>query len=59
MQKRLYNFLETENCFYPAQFGFQLNVSTNNALMSITETIQTQLDEEILLIVFPDLKKCF
>ena len=34
MHKRLYSFLETQNCFYPAQFGFQLNVSTNNTLMS-------------------------
>ena len=59
MQKRLYNFLETQNCFYPAQFGFRLNVSTDNALMSITENIQTQLDEEILLIFFADLKKYF
>ena len=35
--KRLYSFLEKQNCFYPAQFAFRLNVSTNNGLMSITE----------------------
>ena len=34
MYKRLYSFLETQNCFYPAQFGFRLNAPTNNALMS-------------------------
>ena len=45
MHKRLYSFLETQNCFYPDQFGFRLNVSTNNALMSIIGNIQTQLDE--------------
>ena len=46
MHEPLYSFLETKNCFYPPQFGFRLNVSTNNALLSITEYIQAQLDEE-------------
>ena len=60
MHKRLHSFLETQNCFYPAQFGFRLNVSTNNALMSITENIQTQLDEgKYCAGVFVDLKKAF
>ena len=60
MHKRLYSFLETQNCFYPAQFGFRLNVSTNNALMSIIENIQTQLDEgKYCTGVFVDLKKAF
>ena len=60
MHKRLYSFLETQNCFYPAQFGFRLNVSTNNALMSIIENIQTQLDEgKYCAGVFVDLKKAF
>ena len=60
MHKRLYSFLETQNCFYPAQFGFQLNLSTNNALMSIIENIQTQLDEgKYCPGVFVDLKKAF
>ena len=45
MHKRLHSFLEIQNCFYPAEFGFRLNMSTNNALMSITENIQTQLDK--------------
>ena len=60
MHKRLYSFLETQNCFYPAQFGFRLNVSTNNALLSITENIQKQLDERKYCAgVFVDLKKGF
>ena len=60
MHKRLYSFLETQNCFYPAQFGFRLNVSTNNALMSITKNIQTQLDEgKFCAGVFVDLQKAF
>ena len=60
MHKHLYSFLETQNCFYAAQFGFQLNMSTNNALMSIIENIQTQLDEgKYCPGVFVDLKKAF
>ena len=60
MHKRLYSFLETQNFFYPAEFCFRLNVSTNNALMSITENIQTQLDEgKYCTGVFADLKKAF
>ena len=60
MHIRLHSVLETQNCFYPAQSGFQLNVSTNNALMSITENIQTQLDEgKYCAGVFVDLKKVF
>ena len=34
-------FLETRNCYYPFQFSFRLNFSTDNALMSITENIKT------------------
>ena len=46
MHKRLNSF-----------FGFRLNVSTNNALMSITENIQTQLDKgKYCAGVFFDLK---
>ena len=60
MHKHLYSFLETQNCFYAAQFGFQLNMSTNNALMSIIENIQTQLDEgKYCTGVFVDLEKAF
>ena len=60
MHQHLHNFLETQNCFYPAHFGFQLNVSTNNALMLITENIQTQLDKgKYCAGVFVDLKKAF
>ena len=60
MHKRLYSFLETQNCFYPAQFGFRLNVSTTNALLSITENMQTQLGEgKYFAVVFSDLKKAF
>ena len=55
------SFLEQQNCFYNAQFGFRLSLSTNNALMmSITENIQSQLDQNKFCAgVFVDLKKAF
>ena len=60
MHKQVYSFLEQQNCFYNAQFGFRLSLSTNNALMSITENIQSQLDQNKFWAgVFVDLKKAF
>ena len=60
MHQRLNQFLEENECFYPHQFGFRLNISTNNALMSIIENIQTRLDDnEFTAMVFVDLKKTF
>ena len=42
------------------QFGFHLSLSTNNALMWITENIQSQLDQNKFCAgVFVDLKKVF
>ena len=41
MHQRLNFFLEQYNCYYPLQFGFRLNYSTNNsALMPVVENIQ-------------------
>ena len=53
MQKQVYSFLEQQNCFYNAQFGFHLSLSTNNALMSITD------QNNFCAGVFVDLKKAF
>ena len=39
MYKRLYPFLEENNSFYPYQFGFRPNLSTNSALIEIIEQI--------------------
>ena len=48
--------METHNF----QFGFRLNFSTNNALMSIVETIKYQFgDCKFSTDVFVDLKKTF
>ena len=45
MHQILNQFLEENECFYPHQYDFRLNISTNNALMSIIENIQTRLDD--------------
>ena len=45
MHQRLKKFLEKKNCFYDLQFGFRLNLSTNNDLLSIIENIQTDVED--------------
>ena len=46
--------------FLSYQFGFRINVTTNNALISIIENIQTRLDDnEFADGVFVDLKGAF
>ena len=42
MYQRLNQFLEKNECFYPHQFGFRLNISRNNALISIIEKYSNQ-----------------
>ena len=50
----------TTKLLYNAQFDFCLSLSTNNVLMSITENIQFQLDQNKFCAgVFVDLKKAF
>ena len=58
MHVRFNQFLESQNCYYPFQCGFRLSFSSNNALMSIVESIRAQLDKGHLVTgVFIDLKK--
>ena len=45
-------FLEFQDCYYPFQFGFCLNFSTNNALMSIVANVQTQLHNGHFVLAF-------
>ena len=60
MHKRLYSFLKQKSCFYNAQFGFCLSLSTNDVLMLITKNIQSQQDQNKFRAgVFVDLKKAF
>ena len=44
MHQQLYQLLERQKCFYNFRFGFRFNISTINALISITENIQPSLD---------------
>ena len=44
MYKRLYEFLDKMDAFYSLQFGFREKHSTNHALISMTETIRSTLD---------------
>ena len=58
IHQRLNKFLEQTNCFYNLRFGFCLNLSTNNTLLSIIENIQTDLDKgDFAIGIFIDLKK--
>ena len=42
--KRLYQCLDNLNTFYPLQFGFRKKHSSNHALISITESIKSTID---------------
>ena len=44
MHRRLYNFVDFCNILYPNQFGFREKHSTNHALISMTETIKSTID---------------
>ena len=60
IHSRLNLFLEQNNHLYPYQCGFQIDYSTNNALMTTVERIQKQLDAgNYTAGVFVDLKKAF
>ena len=60
MHKTLYNFLDLCNILYPNQFGFREKHSTNHALISMTETIKSTIDNgRYGCGVFIDLQKAF
>ena len=60
IHKRLNHILEQHKVFYALQFGFRLNITTNNALISLTENIQTHLHKNELTVgVSIDLRKAF
>ena len=60
MFKRLYEYLDNLNTFYPLQFGFRERHSTNHALISMTESIKNTIDNGSYGCgVFIDLKKAF
>ena len=60
MFNRTYDFLDKYKCIYNLQFGFRKKYSTDHALVKITETIRTALDNDKTACgVFIDLQKAF
>ena len=60
MFSRIYKFIEKYNCIYDLQFGFRAKHSTNHALINITETIRSALDNNKTVCgIFVDLQKAF
>ena len=60
MQTRLQKFLETCDVLFCMQFGFRSGHSTEHALISLTESIKTTLDNKRLGCgIFIDLQKAF
>ena len=60
MFNRVYKFLEDNKCLYSFQFGFRTRHSTNQTLISITESIRAALDEgKVAGGVFVDFQKAF
>ena len=61
MFKRLCEYLDNLNTFYPLQFGFRKKKhSTNHALINMTESIKSKIDNgNYGCDVFTDLKKAF
>ena len=60
MYARVYKFLNKFNCIYNLQFGFREKHSTNHALINITESIRSALDNDKTVCgIFVDLQKAF
>ena len=60
MQKRMNNFLEIYEVLFCMQFGFQSEYSTDHALITLTESIKSTLDNNKFGCgVFIDLQKAF
>jgi len=60
MNSRIYSFLQKNKVFYENQFGFRLNLSTNDALICILDSLQSQIDKgNFSCGIFIDIKKAF
>ena len=60
MHQRLHKFFELFEILYPLQFGFRENHSTIQALLSITESIKSSIDNgKFGCEIFLDLQKVF
>ena len=60
MFNRIERFLDEHNLIYKYQYGFRKKYSTNHALLSIVEEINSNLDKKNFACgVFVDLQKAF
>ena len=60
MYNRIEHFIEEHNIIYKYQFGFQKKYSTNHALLSIVEQINSNVDQKNFACgIFVDLQKAF
>ena len=60
IHKRLFKFLNSNNCLFNYQFGFRNHHSTNHAVISITEKIPKAADDgKIACGVFLGFQKAF
>ena len=60
MYNRLYNHLKNNNILFKKQFGFQKGLSTNHAILTLINRLQSNFEEgKFTLGVFIDLSKAF
>ncbi len=60
VHKRIYNFMNIQNIFYPSQYGFRPNHSTVNAVTEFTYDVMSARDsKQHTCSVFLDLSKAF
>ena len=60
MHNRLYKYLTTEKLLYSKQFGFQIGLSTEHAIVKLVDQIYKSFEKDhYTLGVFIDLSKAF
>ena len=60
MHNRVYNYFVENKLLFPKQFGFQINSSTEHAILELVRNITKSFEKnEYVLGVFIDLKKAF
>ena len=60
LKSRLLHYFGSHNLFNQVQFGYQNNISTQDAILHVTEKIYDNLHEKLsTLAVFIDFSKCF
>ena len=60
LKSRLLHYFNSNNLFNRVQFGYQKNISTQDAILHVTEKIYDNLEKKLsTLAVFIDFSKCF